>query len=558
MPYSLKGDCVVKTDTGETVPGGCHKNHAEAVAHLRALEANVKDSAVAVFSMSITKARFNGNEVNPNRRMQWRSVNSDVDSDLYEESMSTELFYDFTHRINDKIPVPEPFEEVVCEGDWCGGMPYLSIAHYKSGTGKINVPGIVDSVYVEGEKLKSRGYCDDSDLGKAVFNALKEDIVQKKSGNQEHKPVRISIGFLDLEHEHVAKTGGQNFTFTRSDVGQICPLCAQGIGGKIYKKGQLIHLALTRVPVNPRTEMVAEGVEEKSMDEITTKKQDAESIIGDLAEGLEEKSIADDVLVVRSDAPVADPSPIQKCYDPNDGGWNADCIAATFDKFMADVRNTIGTTIKSMLDKSDIVEETMEENTVEKGVMGIPEKPFNYAGLDGNGNNTVSNPVKADSKDEEAGEGDKMGDESKEHEKMHKEMSTLDKSFADLKSVLESAKSVEEVQAAFNALGTEVEKSYTPPAPSTTDIAAIVKSAVEAAVAPLKMEIATLKSANVAPVQNGVVQSKALNINPMNPVASFSSPDQLLQKALSQAGQQSTRKLSQIEMIARKSTGLQS
>lgn len=42
MPYKLKGNCVVRADTGETVK--CHDNHSDAVAHLRALEANVDKS----------------------------------------------------------------------------------------------------------------------------------------------------------------------------------------------------------------------------------------------------------------------------------------------------------------------------------------------------------------------------------------------------------------------------------------------------------------------------------------------------------------------------------
>jgi 8-oxo-dGTP pyrophosphatase MutT (NUDIX family) len=48
MPYKLQksGDkfCVVKTD-GSSVPGGCHAKRADAVAHLQALYANVKDAA---------------------------------------------------------------------------------------------------------------------------------------------------------------------------------------------------------------------------------------------------------------------------------------------------------------------------------------------------------------------------------------------------------------------------------------------------------------------------------------------------------------------------------
>lgn len=42
MPYALKGNCVIKSDTGAEVK--CHKNHKEAVAHLKALYANVPDA----------------------------------------------------------------------------------------------------------------------------------------------------------------------------------------------------------------------------------------------------------------------------------------------------------------------------------------------------------------------------------------------------------------------------------------------------------------------------------------------------------------------------------
>jgi hypothetical protein len=42
MPYELRGKCVVKADTGETVK--CHPTKAKALAHLRALEANVEDA----------------------------------------------------------------------------------------------------------------------------------------------------------------------------------------------------------------------------------------------------------------------------------------------------------------------------------------------------------------------------------------------------------------------------------------------------------------------------------------------------------------------------------
>lgn len=509
-----------------------------------------KNSAFAEFSMVVTKTRFDPNEVNPNRRMQWRSVNSDIDEDLYEESMSTELFYDFVYRIRENIPVPDEFEDAICEGDWCGGMPYLSIAHYKAGTGLTNVPGIIDSVYVEGAKLKSRGYCNDSEMGRRVYEALRNDLIQRKSGNAEHKPVRISIGFLDLQHKHLPKAGGQEFIFTRSGIGQICPLCAQGIGGKIYMKGQLIHLALTRVPVNPRTEMVAEGMEEKSMSEITTKKQDAESIIGDLANELEEKSIASDILVVRSDengsAPVASQSDLQKCYDPNTGGWNPDCLSSIMDKYMPEIRRDIGVPIKSealpkeALDamvahiyKSNgyelpVVEEAMEP-TVEKTVVdsATPETPA---------------PIKAEVVVEEKVE-------------EPKELSKVDKAYSILQEAMKSG-NVEEVNKAFGILGTSVEEEFKPEVKpvDANDIAAIVRSAVQEVVAPLQLKIATLESAlnqKSATVANGVVQSKALSLNP----GGLKVEDIVQRSGQPVAPQAPARKLTQIEMIARKSTG---
>ena len=287
MPYKLDGNCVVK-ESGESIPGGCHKTHDEAVSHLRALEANVKDSALVEFSMRISKASYRTNDAHP---MRWTAIDSDVDWDLYGEKMSPELYRDFVQRIESKSEVPDAFKEYICEDDWCGGTPYLSIAHYKSGSGMKNVPGLVESVYVDGTRLKSKGTLYENELGMAVWESLRQDQYIKKS-DPNHNPVRISIGFLDLEHKHVGSAGPE-FTFTRSHAGEICPLCAQGVGGKIYMRGQLVHLALTRVPVNPRTEMLAE----RSM-EINTRKDDARSIIGEHADSLEEKSIPAGVLVL--------------------------------------------------------------------------------------------------------------------------------------------------------------------------------------------------------------------------------------------------------------------
>lgn len=45
MPYKLKGNCVVRSDTGKVVK--CHKTHAQALKHLKALKVNVPEAAVA-------------------------------------------------------------------------------------------------------------------------------------------------------------------------------------------------------------------------------------------------------------------------------------------------------------------------------------------------------------------------------------------------------------------------------------------------------------------------------------------------------------------------------
>ena len=65
-----------------------------------------------------------------------------------------------------------------------------------------------------------------------------------------------------------------------------CPLCTEGLKGKQYLGGLLIHLALTRVPANIRTDIDVEV--DKSM---TTRKSDAASIVGEeLANEIEEKA----------------------------------------------------------------------------------------------------------------------------------------------------------------------------------------------------------------------------------------------------------------------------
>jgi len=158
------------------------------------------------------------------------------------------------------------------------------VSHYPDFNGK-GVPGPVDSVYIDGRvdagrgMLKAKGRFDDTPLGKACFQSISRDIEDKVPDNER---IRISIAFLDWKHRH--KSTGYEFERTEDDF--LCPECLKEMvtgdyGGKEFLKGHLIHLALTRVPVNERTSMEVE----RSM---TTRKEDAETIIGELAEDLEE------------------------------------------------------------------------------------------------------------------------------------------------------------------------------------------------------------------------------------------------------------------------------
>lgn len=531
--------------------------------------AHVDTSPIVDFSMSIIKASYDKSQDNPRR---WRAVDSDTDKDLYDEQMSPELYADFLNRINEDTPVPEEFRSVICEPTWCGGMPYLSIAHYKAGEKSMvggkgrNVPGEVEAIYVDGNKLKSKGTLDDTPLGRQVFDSLCDDLYRKKSGDTEHLPVRISIGFLDLEHKHTAEHGGQEFTFTRKALGQICPLCEQGIGGKIYLKGQLVHLALTRVPVNTRTEMIAE----KSMtDIIKTKKDDAKSIVKELADELDERSLADGTLVVRAESeegtlPTSS-QPYKECYDPNTDTYNQDCIDKVLSANLVNMQN-VGVPVKSTVDKSlldavqrslsniyksqglePVLEDTMPKADVtvdvkvEKMQLGgesVPHKKFEYEGIDGDpGNNITAAPIPVKAKVEVEMEDEK--DEEKE------EKSTVDKAYEELKSRLAKGATAEEMNDAFSQLAVEVEKSYVPKSQPVdqSELVVAIRSLTDV-VKSMQIEMAQLKANNtVSKSKNEVPTSRSLRLR----------PDDLLQRSQI-PNQQPVKQLSAIQKLARKTT----
>lgn len=220
------------------------------------------------FSLAITKASYD----KATGDMRWTAVASDTGLDAFEERMSVELFDDFIRRADLKVSPPDEW----CSDGWCGGMPYVSLSHYPDLDGEA-ICGDVSKLYVDGNRLKASGVFRNSPLGTACFRSVCDGLYKNLS---EENKIRISIGFLDYKHSH------DGVVFDRKSLTDKCPLCAEGLKGKQYLGGLLIHLALTRVPANNRTDIDVEV--DKSM---TTRKSDAASIVGEeLANEIEEKA----------------------------------------------------------------------------------------------------------------------------------------------------------------------------------------------------------------------------------------------------------------------------
>lgn len=234
----------------------------------------------------------------------WKASASDTKSDLYNDEMSMELYRSFMDRIESEVRPPEPF----CNDFWEGGLPYVSVSHYRE-----TVAGDTNKLYVDGDVLKAAGTFRDTPLGKACFESLCDDLYKNKSKNENR--IRVSIAFLDYKHKHKSN----DFVFERSETNTICPECAKEAildqrPGRIFLDGHLIHLAMTRVPVNGRTLMEVE----KSM---TTRKEDAESIIGpELAEEIEKKESEfvgkSEALVIKADDETPVVEPVVNLVDP--------------------------------------------------------------------------------------------------------------------------------------------------------------------------------------------------------------------------------------------------
>lgn len=261
-----------------------------------------KESFVAdSFYLTITKANYDKST----GKYKFSAVASDTDYDSYMERMSLALFNDFIARAKRKEAPPEKFRS----NFWSGGNPYLSVAHYFDLEGK-GAAGQVTSMAIDGNELKAWGEFSDTPLGKAAYLAVKKSLNDSPTAEDDsQKKIRISIAFLDYGHQH-----GQNPPFYRKTGTNVrCPYCEKGVGDVQYLRGLLIHLALTRVPVNERTDIIGGTEVMKSMSKIQTRKDDAASIVGEeLAGELEKESLLvgksetdqDEMVVIKSEETV--------------------------------------------------------------------------------------------------------------------------------------------------------------------------------------------------------------------------------------------------------------
>jgi len=436
MPYVRDGKCVYhkNPDGSKGKLRGCSESVEMAKKYMQALYANEKSQAAfAEMSMSIVKAAVS----NKDGAMRLNLVNSDTGEDVFGERMSLELFNDFINRAENDVPIPEPFKDVVEKGElgyWNGGPPYLSISHYRSGGGK-NIPGEQEVIYLDGDKLKSKDILYDNPLGRAVWKSVHNDLYEEKKDYPD-KPVRVSIGFLDFEHKHVSEDSNEpDYIFTRSTLDDTCPMCNEGVGGKVYLKGHLVHKAFTRVPAHPRT-LVEMDMTEKS-DDIISKKEDAESIIDDLAEELVGKSAYEDMLVVKANESRDEDVETNEITSDEPVEENSDSQLKPEDDMDEETKVQEEVVEEEVPATEEVKEEpvVVEESQADKAVKALMDK---IAALKGEG---------------------KYGDAG-----------------------------LREIQEEFNALGEVVKNELATPA-GQVDLAAVLKSAVAEAIPAMKSEI---------------------------------------------------------------------
>jgi len=251
----------------------------------------VPKAALAEIELIITKANV-GADGTP----RWAATTSDTGPDKAGESASMALFQNWIERVEKNTTIdflPEP------------RTPFLGVSHYPSMDG-YGEAGPTEKMYIDGNRFKAAGsfYNDEEHpIGKALFEAVCAEQSLIKRGEQIDEPMRISAAWWDLQHSH------GDFVFTRKNLTDKCPLCQKG-EPRHFLDGQLDHWAVTRVPMNPRTDL---ELEEKSMANKRTRKEDAESIVGpQMAENLEAHS---DAVVGKSDTEEATEAMVIKAED---------------------------------------------------------------------------------------------------------------------------------------------------------------------------------------------------------------------------------------------------
>lgn len=252
----------------------------------------VPKAALAEIELIITKAN-----VGPDGITRWAATTSDTGPDKAGESASMALFQNWIERVEGSKPptdfLPEP------------RIPFLGVSHYPSLDG-YGEAGPTEKMYIDGNRFKAAGsfYNDDEHpISKALFEAVCAEQALIKRGEQIEEPMRISAAWWDLQHSH------GDFVFTRKNLTDSCPLCAKG-QPRHFLDGQLDHWAVTRVPMNPRTDL---ELEEKSMAAKKTRKEDAASIIG--AEKAEELELHSDAIVGKSETEEATEAMVIKAED---------------------------------------------------------------------------------------------------------------------------------------------------------------------------------------------------------------------------------------------------
>lgn len=185
------------------------------------------------FPMRITKATIRDGG------MYFQGVVSDDDWDYEDERLDISIFHDFQHRLDAERHKAD-YEP-----------PFVGLSHYGRFRDRSGERGVIEDVWNHDGIFKADGWFNDDPLSKWCFEVVRDELERSGKGEKIDKPVRFSIAFLP---EETTEEGGRT----------------------VYLKGILDHVALTRVPVNPRTGFTQ--VTEKSM---TTKREDALSIVGE-------------------------------------------------------------------------------------------------------------------------------------------------------------------------------------------------------------------------------------------------------------------------------------